>query len=90
LACGRFYALLAQGRDVDTFQMEGDVVTRTALFAKISPSIGIGTDAVMDMQSGELPGIATRQMMHDMQQYDGIHPAAERNEYRTIRGNQRG
>ena len=78
-----------QRGDVDAFDMQRDVEPNAKSGAEVRPSIGIGTDPVMDMQCGKLPLEAGSKGVQQVQQHDGIHAAAQTDEDLTVSGKQR-
>jgi hypothetical protein len=90
LARGRFDAvIIAQRRDVHAFDLQRDAVSRAKLDAEIRPGVGIGADAVMDVQGGKAPFEAWREEMQQVQQHDRIHAAAQADEDAAVPGKKR-
>jgi len=89
LARRSFDALLTQWRDVHAFDVQGNVKACANFGTEIRPTIRIRADAVMDMQCGQLPGIACGEFMQQMHQYHRVHATAQTDQDRTMRRKQR-
>ena len=89
LARRRFDTVRAQRGNVYMFDMQRNGVARTESDTEIRPRIGVGADAMMDMQGGKLPGITRRELLQQVQQHNGINPAAQADQDGAVRGEQR-
>ena len=89
LARCRLDAVFAQRCNINVFDMQRNGVLRAKSGAEIRPRIGIGTDAMMNMQCGESPEKTRRKPAQQVQQHDGINPAAQADQDGTVRGKQR-
>ena len=81
--------LVAQSGNIHSFNMQGNIKLIAESATKFRPIMGIGTDAVVDVQGGKPPFETRREGMQQMQQNDGIHAAAQADQEVTALGKKR-
>jgi hypothetical protein len=81
LACRSLDTMIVSQRgDIDTLDLQRDIVLSAQFDTKLSPSIRVGADAVMNVQCGESPLKTWRNEVQKVQQNDGVHSAAQTDE----------
>ena len=75
----RFDAMLAQGRDVNVFYLQGYIKVRAQAGAELGPGICIPADTMMDMQRVKAQRMGRGKLVQQMQQNYRIHAAAQAN-----------
>ena len=65
------------GADGNFFDAQGDAEACAVAAAEIEPAVGIGVQAVVDVDGGQFGVQAAFELREDVQQDDGIKPAAE-------------